>query len=286
MLICGMSTEVALIVIFAAALNAGWNALIKVSGDKIASMAIVTLMGALVSLAVLPFVTLPDQASWPLLALAILLHTAYHFALPFAYKYGDLGQVYPISRGSAPLLVTLGAAVFAGEILGTAALFGVFFLSAGVMALTLDKKAGQSRDCRAVPLALLTGACIAAYTLVDGLGARQAGSVMGFAVCLTIGDGLLTFLIALFWKSREMGAVVRNQWKSSALAGGMQVGSYWMIIWAMALAPLGTVSALRETSVLFAALISTFLLKEGFGVWRFVSAGMIACGIGLTRYKP
>lgn len=280
-----MSTEVAFIVILAAALNAGWNALIKVSGDKIASMAAVTLMGALASLMVLPFVEFPDQASWPLLALAIILHTAYHFALPFAYKHGDLGQVYPISRGSAPLLVTLGAAVFAGETLGTAALFGVLFLSAGVMALSLDGRNRQSHNCRAVPLALLTGTCIAAYTLVDGLGARQAGSVMGFAVCLTIGDGLLTFLIALVWKHKEIGMAVKTQWKASALAGGMQVGSYWMIIWAMALAPLGAVSALRETSVLFAALISTFILKEGFGVWRFVSAGMIACGIGLTRYK-
>jgi drug/metabolite transporter (DMT)-like permease len=281
-----MSTEIALIVLAAAALNAGWNALIKVSGDKIAAMAIVTLMGALFSLAVLPFVELPDQASWPLLALAIVLHTAYHFALPLAYNHGDLGQVYPISRGTAPLLVTLGAAVFAGEILDTASLFGVLFLSAGVMALTLDRKPGKGPKSRAVPLALLTGTCIAAYTLVDGLGARQAGSIMGFAVCLTIGDGLLTFLIALIWKSKEIRTAIRTQWGSSALAGGMQVGSYWMIIWAMAFAPLGSVSALRETSVLFAALISTFLLKEGFGVWRFVSAGMIACGIGLTRYKP
>lgn len=280
-----MAPEIALIVIFAAALNAGWNALIKVSGDKIASMATVTFMGAVVSAMVLPFVPLPDPATWPLLALAIVLHTAYHFALPIAYKHGDLGLIYPISRGSAPLLVTLGAAIFAGESLGAPALLGVLFLSTGVMALALDRK-GRGGGGRAVPLALLTGLCIAAYTLVDGLGARQAGSVMGFAVLLTIGDGLLTFAIALLWKSKEIGAVVRSQWKSSALAGGMQVGSYWMIIWAMALAPLGAVSALRETSVLFAALISTFLLKEGFGVWRFVSAGLIACGVWLTRYKP
>jgi drug/metabolite transporter (DMT)-like permease len=281
-----MSSEIVLVVLLAAALNAGWNALLKVSGDRIATMAVVTLVGALVSLLALPFVALPEPASWPLLALAIVLHTAYHFALSVAYNYGDLGQVYPISRGSAPLLVTLGAAVFAGELLGVASLIGVLFLSAGVMALAFDRKSGLSRNPSAVLLALLTGAFIAAYTLVDGLGARQAGSVMGFAVCLTIGDGLLTFLIALIWKAREMRTVVKMQFGSSALAGVMQVGSYWMIIWAMALAPLGMVSALRETSVLFAALISTFILKEGFGVWRFVSAGMIACGIVLTRYKP
>lgn len=281
-----MSIEITLVVLLAAALNAGWNALIKVSGDRVAAMAIVTLMGAIFSSMALPFVELPDPASWPLLALAIALHTGYHFALPVAYNYGDLGQVYPISRGSAPLLVTLGAAAFAGEVLGIPSLFGVIFLSAGVMALALDRKSGVTRRPHAVLLALLTGTCIAAYTLVDGLGARQAGSVLGFAVCLTIGDGLLTFLIALIWKARDMRAVVQTQWAPSALAGGMQVGSYWMIIWAMAYAPLGAVSALRETSVLFAALISTFILKEGFGVWRFVSAGLIACGIGLTRYKP
>ncbi|WP_201026379.1 transporter [Paramesorhizobium deserti] len=225
-----MGIEVAFVVLLAAALNAGWNALIKVSGDRIAAMAVVTFMGALVSSMVLPFVDLPDPASWPLLALAIVLHTAYHFALPIAYNYGDLGQVYPISRGSAPLLVTLGAAVFAGEFLGTASLFGVIFLCAGVMALAFDRTSGLKRSPHAVLLALLTGMCIAAYTLVDGLGVRQAGSVMGFAVCLTIGDGLLTFLIALIWKVREMRTVVNTQLGSSMLAGGMQVGSYWMII--------------------------------------------------------
>lgn len=142
------------------------------------------------------------------------------------------------------------------------------------------------RQGRAVPLALLTGLCIAAYTLVDGLGARQAGSVLGFAVLLTIGDGLLTFLIAMAWKSKEICAVMKCQLGRSALAGGMQVGSYWMIVWAMSLAPLDAVSALRETSVLFAALISILVLKEGFGIWRFISAGMIACGVCLTSYKP
>lgn len=281
-----MSLEVALIVLLAAALNAAWSALVKASGDRIATMAVVTFMGALVSLAALPFVALPGPASWSLLALSIILHTAYHFALPAAYNYGDFGQVYPISRGSAPLLVTLGAAVFAGEFLATTSLVGVVFLSAGVMALAFDRKSGLTRNPRSVLLALLTGTCIAAYTLVDGLGARQAGSVMGFAVCLTIGDGLLTLLIASIWKARAIRTVIDTQLGRSALAGAMQVGSYWMIIFAMAFAPLGEVSALRETSVLFAAVISTFVLKEGFGVWRFVSAGMIACGIGLTQHKP
>jgi drug/metabolite transporter (DMT)-like permease len=280
-----MSIEITLLVLFAAMLNAGWNALIKVSGDRIAVMAVVTLLGSGLSSLALPFVEMPDPASWPLLALAILLHTAYHFILPVAYNYGDLGQVYPIARGSAPLLVTLGAAVFAGEVLGRLPLWGVICLAVGVMALSFDRQTGLTRNPRAVVFALGTGVCIASYTLIDGLGARQAGSVLGFAVCLTIGDGLLTFLIALAWKAKAIAKVFRETLKPAVLAGGMQIGAYWIAIWALAHAPLGMVSALRETSVLFAAIISTFILKEGFGVWRFVSAGLIVCGIGLTRYK-
>ena len=281
-----MSLEITLVVLLAALFNASWNAIVKVGGDRIAVMAVVTLFGSLISAFALPFVPFPDPASWPLLALAILIHTAYHFCLPMAYHYGDFGQIYPIARGSAPLLVTLGAAVFAGEVLGFLPMFGVLFLAVGVMSLSLDTRTGLTKNPRAILLALGTGALIASYTLVGGLGARQAGSVLGFAVCLTIGNGLLTFLIASTWKYKAIKAVARGNLVPAALGGGMQVGAYWIVIWAMAYAPLGMVSALRETGVLFAALISTFILKEGVGVWRFISSGLIACGIALTRYKP
>lgn len=281
-----MSLDITLIVLLAAVFNASWNAIVKVSGDRIAVMAVITLFGSLVSAFALPFVPLPDPDSWPLLALAIVIHTAYHFCLPMAYNHGDFGQVYPIARGSAPLLVTLGAAMLAGEVLSFLPLLGVLFLAVGVMSLSFDGGNSVTGNPRAILLALGTGVFIASYTLVGGLGARQAGSALGFAVCLTIGNGLLTFLIALTWKSRAIKKVACGQWLPVVLGGGMQVGAYWIVIWAMAYAPLGMVSALRETSVLFAALISTFILKEGFGVWRFVSSGLIACGIALTRYRP
>jgi drug/metabolite transporter (DMT)-like permease len=115
------------------------------------------------------------------------------------------------------------------------------------------------------------------------LGARQAGSILGFAVWLTIGDGILTFLIALIWKRREIVAIAKNNALTGIAGGAMQVGAYWIVIYALAVAPMGMVSGLRETSVLFAALISTFLLKEGFGVWRFVSAGLVTFGLILGR---
>ncbi|WP_447928751.1 EamA family transporter [Vreelandella sp. EE27] len=281
-----MSLEITIIVLLAAFFNASWNAIVKVSGDRIAVMAVITLLGSLISLLALPFVALPDSASWPLLATAILLHTAYHFSLPLAYQYGDFGQVYPIARGSAPLLVTLGAAIFAAEVLSFIPLLGVVCLAVGVIALAFEKATGITQNPRAIFLALGTGAFIASYTLVGGLGARQAGSIMGFAVCLTIGNGVLTFLIASLWKLNAIKRVVRENLLPATVGGGLQVGAYWIVIWAMAYAPLGMVSALRETSVLFAALISTFILKEGFGVWRFVSSSLITLGVVLTRYKP
>jgi drug/metabolite transporter (DMT)-like permease len=276
--------DVALIVLAAAALNAGWNALIKVGGDRIASMAVVTLLGSLISILAVPFVAPPDPASWWFLAGAILIHTAYHFLLPVAYDHGDLGQVYPIARGSAPLLVTVGAAAVAGEAMHHFALLGTVCLAVGVMTLALEGR-GRPRRPAAIIYALGTGVCIAAYTLIDGLGARQAISVIGFAVWLTVGDGILTFLIALLFKRAEITRIVRGDLRRPLLAGAMQVGAYWIIVWALANAPLGMVSALRETSVLFAAVLSTFVLGEGFGVWRFFSAGLVVLGVALTRVR-
>lgn len=278
-----MSLEITAVVLLAALLHAGWNAVIKVSGDRAAVMACVTLAGSLMSLIVLPFVAAPDSASWPLLALSILLHTGYHFFLPIAYDHGDLGQVYPIARGSAPLLVTGGAFLFAGELIEPVALIGVVCLAVGVMTLTFDKSTGVAKQPKAVLYALGTGTCIAAYTVVDGLGVRQAESILGFAVWLTIGDGILTFFIALMWKGRAIWKTARSNVVAGFACGAMQVGAYWIIVWALALSPMGMVSALRETSVLFAAIISTFILKEGFGVWRFISTGIIGFGLILSR---
>lgn len=280
-----MSLEITALVLLAAALHAGWNALIKISGDRIAVMAFVTLAGSFLSLLALPFVDSPDPASWGLLALTIVIHTGYHFFLPVAYDHGDLGQVYPIARGTAPLLVTLGAVLFAGELLDPIPLIGVICLAVGVMTLTLDQGAGIMKKPRAVLYALATGVCIAAYTIVDGLGARSAGSILGFAVWLTIGDGVLTFVLALIWKRSAIWRVARENLSIGLLGGAMQIGAYWIIIWALAISPMGMVSALRETSVLFAAVISTFLLKEGFGVWRFVSASLVSFGLVLTRWQ-
>ena len=280
-----MTLETTMLVLMAAALHAGWNALIKISGDRIAVMAIVTATGSFLSMLALPFVAGPDPASWPLLVLTILIHTGYHFFLPIAYDHGDLGQVYPIARGVAPILVTLGALVFAGEQVSQLTLLGILCLAAGVMALTFDNGKISALNPKAIVFALGTGVCIASYTIVDGIGARQSGSILGFAVWLTIGDGVLTVLIALYWKKREMAAVLKDNALTGFAGGAMQVGAYWIIVYALAVAPMGLVSGLRETSVLFAALISTFILKEGIGVWRFFSACIVMFGLMVSRAR-
>lgn len=286
-----LTNEVFLIVLLSAALNAGWNSAIKVGGDRITAMAITTLVGSGLSLLALPWVDMPAAASWPLLGLSIVVHTAYHFALPVAYNHGDMGQVYPIARGSAPLLVMLGAALFAGEWPGSGALWGVTCLCAGVLSLALVRggssggSGGGARATqrKAVGYALLTGVLIAAYTVVDALGARQAGSAIGFAVWLTLGDGIATALIVLLWKGPRTFCVDRAMLLRCGAAGSMQMGAYWIAVWALARAPMGAVSALRETSVLLVALISTWLLKERMGVSRMVSAVLVCAGLLMVR---
>ena len=278
-----MDFGIVTIVLLAAGLHAGWNALIKIQGDRLIVMGVITFFGSLFSLLFAPFVAFPDSASWFFLGLTILLHTAYHLFLPIAYNHGDLGQVYPIARGSAPLLVGVGALAFAGEQLSPLGIIGVLCLVSGVIALTFERGSGIRKKPKAVMYALMTGVVIASYTVVDGLGVRQAGSVLGFAVWLTIGDGLLTFLIISLWKGREVLVVAKRSLNTGFLGGAMQVAAYWIIVWALANAPMATVSAVRETSVLFAALISTFLLREGFGVWRFISASLVTLGLVATK---
>ncbi len=276
-----ITNDVFLIVLLSAALNAGWNSAIKIGGDRITAMAITTLIGSALSLLVLPWVAWPGPESWLLLGASITIHTAYHFALPLAYNHGDLGQVYPIARGSAPVMVMAGGALFANEWPGAGALVGVLCLCAGVLSLALLKaQTGTgSHSRKAVGYALLTGALIAAYTVVDALGARQSGTAIGFAVLITLGDGIATALIVLGWKGRRAFVVERRALWLCAAAGTMQMGAYWTAVWALARAPMGQVSALRETSVLLVALVSAWLLKERVGPGRIVAAGLVFAGI-------
>lgn len=277
-----MSTDVLLVVLCAALLNAGWNSAIKVGADRTAAMALTTLLGSAISLLALPFVEWPQPAAWSLLALSVVIHTAYHLALPLAYDHGDMGQVYPLARGTAPLWVLVAAGVLAGEWPGSGAIAGVACLCTGVLLLALQRAANRNRT-KAVGFALLTGLLIAAYTVVDALGSRSAGSALGFAVCVTLGDGVATALAVWLWRGRRALRADGRALALCAAAAAMQMGSYWLVVWALARAPMAAVSALRESSVLFVALISALLIKEQVGVRRAGAAVLVFVGIGLLR---
>jgi drug/metabolite transporter (DMT)-like permease len=268
------------LLLIASFLNASWNALVKLQGDKLVTMAQVTLAGSVLSAPFLLVFDAPPSSSWGWLALSIVLHTAYHLFLPVAYQYGDLGKVYPIARGSAPLLVTVAAWLLVGESLSPLATFGVIALAVGVMVLSFE---GGHAGRMAVRYALLTGVFIASYTFVDAMGARGSGLPWGFAVWLTLGDGLLTYVIVLGLRGRIALKLGRRSALIAYTGGGMQVAAYWIAIWALTQAPMGQVSAIRETSVLFAALISAFVLKEGFGLLRLVSTALIFLGLAATK---
>lgn len=278
-----MTNDAFLAVLLAALMNAVWNSAIKLGGDKVVVMALTTLFGSVASFVALPFIGISAATSWGLLALSIALHTIYHFVLAFAYRHGDLGHVYPIARGGAPLFVTLAAAAFLFELPSFLEVFGIACLCAGVLAFALGHRTGENGRL-GTAYALATSVMIASYTVIDGLGARNSASALQFGVLLTIGDGVATALIVLMWKGKSaFYSVDSTTLFLSSLAGIMQIGAYWIALWALARAPLGAVSALRESSVLFVTLISTFLLKERLGMQRIACASLVFVGIILVK---
>jgi drug/metabolite transporter (DMT)-like permease len=259
--------------------HAGWNALIKVQGERVIVMAMLVILSSVVAIIIAPFVEPPDPSSWLLLAMGVLIHVGYNIFLPVAYNHGNLNQVYPIARGTAPLLVAVSAFIFVGESMPPWAIVGVICIAAGVMALAFEHGNGIRENPRAVMYALIVSLLIAAYTIVDGMGARQSGSFLGFAVWLTIGDGTITFLIILAWRGRVVFRVMRKNIRAGVLGAVMQTGAYTIIIWAFSVAPLAMVSGVRETSVLMAAFLSTVILKERIGRWRILATCLVAAGL-------
>ncbi len=278
-----MSFEIFMLVLLAAVLHAGWNAIVKMRGDRLVVMGLIAAAGGIIFLPGLFLFPAPSPQVWPILVLSIAIRCLYSFFLCYAYDNGDLGQVYPIARGTAPLLVAIGAFIFVGESLSLVASLGILCLVAGVLSLIFDRGTSLKHNKHAVIYALLTSACIASYTVVDGIGVRNSGSVMGFAAWLTVGDGIFLFLLAAALRGRTVVRVARENLAACCLGGLMQAGAYWIIIIALATAPMAMVSALRETSILFAAILSTVLLKEGLSVWRFISASLITFGMVVMR---
>jgi drug/metabolite transporter (DMT)-like permease len=281
-----MENFVFLAVLFAAACHAGWNALIKVGLDPLATTTLISLGAGLVALALVPLVGVPAWAAWPWLIASVVVHLCYFASLIESYRTGDLGQVYPIARGSAPLMTAAATTVFIGEKLSLIGWTGILSLVAGV--LLLSARGGRELaevDRRAVGFALFTALTICAYSVVDGIGARLSANPNAYSLWLFIGIAVVMLPYAIYRDGPEVIPAMQRFWRRGLAGGALQLLSYGIAIWAMTLAPIAIVATLRETSVLFGAVIAVVVLKEPLRAARIVAACLIVCGLILIRLQ-
>ncbi len=278
-----MTPLIVTLALSAALLHAGWNAMAKSSANPIFNIAVYQLVSTLICIALLPFVDVPAAASWPLIFASVVIHNLYYFSLARTYQKGDLSQVYPLFRGLAPILVAIAAAIFAGEYLSNGGIVGVGIISIGIMSLAFSEKRNGGMSPQSLRWAITTSALIAMYTIVDGLGVRTSGSPMAYIVWLFVFESLPVVTILMFTQRREWLVYVRDNPAQIALGGIATTVAYGMVIYAMSLGAMAIVSSLRETSVIFAALIGTFFLKEPFGYQRIRAALFVVAGVSLMR---
>ncbi len=281
-----MPLEVFTAVILAALMHAIWNAMVRGqsgNGDKTISMTRLIFGQGLWGLPVLLFVPLPPAAAWPYILVSMVLHTGYGLVLAAAYRTGELTQVYPIARGTGPLLVAAASVLFLGETIGPLGLAGIAVICLGLFSIGIHR-GGGGIDRRATVLALATGGFIAGYSLCDGLGARIAGGAAAYWAWVAILDSLVFVGLMAWWRSpRKLAGELAGN-RLVVVAGGFaSYGAYWLVTWAFTQAPIALVSALRETSIIFALLIGVVVLKEPMNLSKVVSTFITLIGAVLIR---
>ena len=275
-----MTLTVTLLVLSAAVMHATWNAFVKAGNDKAVMQCLVIFFGGIPGLIILPFVPLPDPACWPYLLGSVLAHSVYYFTLVEAYRYGALSQTYPIARGSAPLLIAIAGMVVANEHLNGGEWLGLIIACAGLISLAGIPKAGEGRS---ILFAFATSLGIACYSVLDGLGVRSTANGLSYITWLLALE-MIPVGLAFLWLRRGRAMVSLKQNFKRGLFGGIIAGiGYGIVIWAMDFAPMAHVSAMRETSVILAALIGTLVLHEPFGPRRIAAAGLVAAGNALLH---
>ncbi|MEA2994706.1 MAG: hypothetical protein QOG74_255 [Alphaproteobacteria bacterium] len=271
-------------VLFAAAAHAGWNATIKRGLDPLLTTVLISVGAGVVALPMLPIVGLPAAPAHPWVVASVLIHLAYFAGLIEAYRTGDMSQVYPIARGTAPLLTAIVSTTWLGERLGLLGWTGLLCLVGGVFMLSLRGGRDLARlDRRALGFALFTALTICAYSVVDGVGARAAGDAAAYTAALFVGNAVIMALYGLVRGGPKLFGDMPAVWLKGLGGGGLQLGSYWVAIWAMTVAPIAIVAALRETSVLFGALIAVVILKEPLRAIRVAAALLIVAGLVMIR---
>ena len=268
-------------VLLGAWLHASWNALVKSSADKVLDMALIPLIASLLAIPLVIWFGWPTPAAWPYIVASALIHIGYYSALIGAYHHGDLGLTYPLMRGVAPLIVALSATLALGETLTPMAWMGVAGISCGVLVLGLNAHALQAP--KAVAFALLNAVIIAIYTVVDGLGVRASGNAMQYIAALFLLHGWPFALMVYYLRGKALPHYARRRWPMGVLGAGATLGSYGIALWAMTRAPVASVAALRETSVLFALVLGAVFLNEVFTIRRVIGAAVILVGIMALR---
>ena len=272
-----MTFDIFVIVLFAALMHALWNAVVKGATDRTITFGLVSTGHTIPAIILAPFVPLPDPTLFPYIIASTIIHWGYYYFLNTGYRFGDLSLVYPIARGVAPLLVALPAFIWLGEALPATAWAGMVCISAGILILGL-RHGGAGPSLAGMAMALLTGGTIALYTLVDGVGVRLAEQALTYITWLFIAEGFVILYIFLPRLDR-LRAQTRRQIMIGLAGGILSALAYALALYAKSKAPLGMVSALRETSVIFAAMIGLIWFGEGPARPRLIASAMVAAGI-------
>ncbi|MGW3648244.1 EamA family transporter [Streptomyces sp. NPDC000878] len=279
-----MTPTVTAAVLLAAVTHASWNALAHRITDKLVGFTLIAGGGMVIGLVAVPFVPFPAAGAWPYLVVSAVIHLVYLVLLMRSFRLGDFGQAYPIARGTAPLVVTLLAAVFANEVPDGWAAAGIALSCAGLTGVALWGLRGRRPNWAAIGAALATGLSIAAYTVVDGLGVRASGSALGYIAWLMALEGIAIPGYALYrWRGQFL-AKVRPFAGVGLLGAALSVAAYGLVLWAQTRAELAPVAALRESSIIVGAAIGAVFFKERFGAPRIAAAGLLVIGIGLMLH--
>jgi drug/metabolite transporter (DMT)-like permease len=272
-----------LAVLVAALLHASWNLLVKLDLDRFLALLLITCVMGVMGVAMLFAFPWPDMASAPYVIASGLLHTGYNIFLARSYRTGDLSQVYPIARGTAPLITFVGAWALAGETVTGLGTLGILLLVGGIWLTARPGSQSLRLDGMTLLFALGTSGFIAAYTIVDGFGARLSGSASAYAGMLFVLDAVFMIAVALLTRGPRAFLQILPSWKSGSAGALLSAGAYWIVIWAMSLAPIAAVAALRETSILFVMLMSAAFLNEKVKGLRLLGAVLIVLGAVALR---
>lgn len=274
-----MPTEALVLTLIAAVMHASWNAIVKVGIDRAVVLALIAFAHTVVGAVMIALAGIPEPASWPFILASTLLHYGYYTCLHHAYRVGDLSQVYPLARGLAPLLVALGAWVFAGEAMSAAGWGAVLLASLGISAIAFSRRGGMWDHPPTLFYTVATGLIIASYSVVDGMGVRLAGAPLAYMGWLFVWE-FPVFVVVVLRRRRTLRAIPASGVVKGLGGGLLSVAAYSLVIYAATLAPLAAIAAVRESSVIIAALIGTLLLGESHWRQRCGAALVVAAGIG------